>query len=29
MIKIKMDNASDVDGLMDAEAYQALIAEES
>jgi glycine cleavage system H protein len=29
MIKIKMDNTSDVDGLMDAEAYQALIAEES
>lgn len=29
MIKIKMDNADDVDGLMDAEGYQALIAEES
>lgn len=29
MIKLKMANAADVDGLMDAEAYQALIAEES
>ena len=29
MIKIKMDNADDVDDLMDADGYQALIAEES
>lgn len=29
MIKIKMNDASDVEGLMDAEGYQALIAEES
>ncbi len=29
MIKIRMDNASDADALMTAEAYQALIAEES
>ena len=29
MIKIRMDDASDADKLMDAEAYQALIAEES
>jgi len=29
MIKIKMDDASEVDGLMDADGYQALIAEES
>jgi glycine cleavage system H protein len=29
MVKIRMANADDVDELMDAEAYQALIAEES
>ncbi len=29
MVKIRMDEASDADELMDAEAYQALIAEES
>jgi glycine cleavage system H protein len=29
MVKIRMANASDADDLMDAEAYQALIAEES
>jgi len=29
MIKIRMDDASEADKLMDAEAYQALIAEES
>lgn len=29
MIKIRMSDATDVDDLMDAEAYQALIAEES
>ena len=29
MIKIRMNDASDVEDLMDAEAYQALIAEES
>lgn len=29
MIKIRMDDAGDADKLMDAEAYQALIAEES
>ena len=29
MIKIRMANADDADGLMDVEAYQALIAEES
>ena len=29
MIKIRMANASDAEGLMDADAYQALIAEES
>lgn len=29
MVKIRMANASDADDLMDAEAYQALVAEES